>query len=103
MIKLDASLWKTGNGAALQGDVIKAEELWACTTCRACVQVCPAFIDHLSTIVDMRRYLVNEGQMDNLLQNALSNLARYGNSFGQSDRLRARWAQIHPAQDQRCP
>lgn len=93
MIKLEASLWKNGNGTALQGDVIKPEELWACTTCRACSEVCPAFIDHLSTIVDMRRYLVNEGQMDNLLQKALSNLARYGNSFGQSDRLRARWAQ----------
>ena len=93
MIKLEASLWKSGNGSALQGDVIQPEELWACTTCRACVQVCPAFIDHLSSIVDMRRYLVNEGQMDNLLQKALSNLARYGNSFGQSDRLRARWAQ----------
>jgi Fe-S oxidoreductase/nitrate reductase gamma subunit len=93
MIKLQASLWKRGDGPALHEDVIKAEELWACTTCRACVQVCPAFIDQLSTIIDMRRYLVNEGQMDNLLQKALSNLARYGNSFGQSDRLRARWAQ----------
>jgi len=93
MIKLEASLWKSGKGSALQGDVIQPEELWACTTCRACVQVCPAFIDHLSSIVDMRRYLVNEGQIDNLLQKALSNLARYGNSFGQSDRLRARWAQ----------
>ena len=93
MIKLDASLWKRGDGFALHGNVIQPEELWACTTCRACSQVCPAFIDHLSTIVDLRRYLVNEGQMDNLLQKALSNLARYGNSFGQSDRLRARWAQ----------
>ena len=93
MIKLEASLWKRGDGFALHGNVIQPEELWACTTCRACSQVCPAFIDHLSTIVDLRRYLVNEGQMDNLLQNALSNLARYGNSFGQSDRLRARWAQ----------
>jgi Fe-S oxidoreductase len=93
MIKLDAFLWKRGNGAALQGDVITAEELWACTTCRACAEVCPAFIDQPSTILDMRRYLVNEGQMDNLLQTALSNLGRYGNSFGQSERMRARWAQ----------
>lgn len=93
MIKLDASLWKSGNGTVLLGNVIQPEDVWACTTCRACSQVCPAFIDHLSAIVDLRRYLVNEGQMDNLLQTALSNLARYGNSFGQSDRLRARWAQ----------
>jgi Fe-S oxidoreductase/nitrate reductase gamma subunit len=93
MIKLEACLWKRGNGSTLVGDVVKPEELWACTTCRACAQVCPAFIDQPATIVDMRRYLVNEGQMDNLLQTALSNLGRYGNSFGQSDRLRARWAQ----------
>jgi Fe-S oxidoreductase/nitrate reductase gamma subunit len=93
MIKLDAALWGRKNGGALYGDVITAEELWSCTTCRACVQVCPAFVDHISSVVDMRRHLVDEGEMDNLLQNALGNLARYGNSFGQSERMRARWAQ----------
>jgi len=93
MIKLDAHLWERGDGRALQGGVITAEELWACTTCRACVQVCPVFVDHLSSIVDMRRYLVDEGQIDTQLQDALANLSRYGNSFGQSERARARWTQ----------
>ncbi len=93
MIKLDAAVWDPKNGRALSGDVITAAELWACTSCRACTQFCPVFIDHFSTIVDMRRHLVDEGQMDNMLQDALGNLAHYGNSFGQSDRLRARWAQ----------
>jgi Fe-S oxidoreductase len=41
----------------------------------------------------MRRYLVDQGIMDNLLQKALSNLGRYGNSFGQSERMRAKWTQ----------
>ncbi len=72
--------------------------LWACTTCRACVQVCPAFIDHVTTFVDMRRYLVDQGKMDKMLQDALANLGRYGNSFGQSERMRAKWTMgIQPA------
>jgi Fe-S oxidoreductase len=96
MVKLDDHLWN--NGHALHGDVISADELWACTTCRACVQVCPAFIDHVTTFVDMRRYLVYQGNMDKMLQDALANLGRYGNSFGQSERMRAKWTQgVQPA------
>jgi Fe-S oxidoreductase/nitrate reductase gamma subunit len=78
---------------ALVGERISDEALWACTTCRACSQECPIFIEHVDTIVDMRRYLVNEGRMDTRLQDALANLGRYGNSFGQSERARARWTQ----------
>ena len=91
IVKLEAHLWEKTDGRSLHGDVVSENELWDCTTCRACVQVCPAFIDHVTTIVDMRRYLINEGRMDGLLQEALANLGRYGNSFGQSDRMRAKW------------
>jgi len=93
MFKLEKNLWAKGNGHSLYSDVISANELWACTTCRACSQVCPAFIDHITTFVDMRRHLVEQGEMDNLLQKALANLGRYGNSFGQSERMRAKWTQ----------
>jgi Fe-S oxidoreductase/nitrate reductase gamma subunit len=93
MIKLEMHLWEKKNGRNLLGDVITPAELWACTTCRACIQACPALIDHLSSFVDMRRYLVNEGEVDAQLQDALANLGRYGNSFGQSDRMRAKWTQ----------
>ncbi len=48
------------DGKALLGDYITAEELWACTSCNACVQECPVNIDPLSIIMDMRRYLVME-------------------------------------------
>jgi Fe-S oxidoreductase len=65
--------------------------LWSCTTCGACVRECPILIEHVDTIVDMRRYLVYEGRMDARLQEALANLGRYGNSFGQSERARAKW------------
>lgn len=93
MIKLEAYIWERDNGKALHGEVMRADELWACTTCRACVQLCPAFIDHLAVFVDLRRHLVNEGQVDRMLQDALDSLARYGNSFCQPERQRARWAQ----------
>ncbi|OGO38255.1 MAG: hypothetical protein A2W35_04350 [Chloroflexi bacterium RBG_16_57_11] len=91
MLKLNGHVWRSENGQNLYGDVISQDELWACTTCRACASVCPAFVDHVSVIVDLRRHLVDAGQVDNLMQDALAKLARYGNSFGQSDRMRARW------------
>lgn len=93
MTKLDQHLWERANGRQLHGGIVTAEELWACTSCRACSQVCPVFVDHLSSILDLRRYLVNEGEIDLQLQDALANLARYGNSFGKSERMRAKWTQ----------
>jgi Fe-S oxidoreductase len=83
------------NGAfskELVGDVITDQVLWSCTTCFACDQECPLFIEHVTPIVDMRRHLVIEGRLDDELQGALANLGRYGNSFGKSARGRARWS-----------
>jgi Fe-S oxidoreductase len=89
------------NGAmkkSLVGEVITDDTLWACTTCLACDQECPLFIEHVAPIVDMRRHLVIDGRMDKLLQDALANLGRYGNSFGQSERMRAKWTMgLQPA------
>ena len=80
-----------GNTPPLVGERIKDDVLWSCTTCAACVRECPVLIEHMDAIVDMRRYLVIEGRIDDMLQEALSNLGRYGNSFGQSERARAKW------------
>jgi Fe-S oxidoreductase/nitrate reductase gamma subunit len=76
----------------LIGEAVTTNMLWACTTCGACIKECPAFIDQVSDIVSMRRHLVNEGQIDDMLQTSLANLGRYGNSFGKSGRMRAAWA-----------
>ena len=82
----------SGNGdTKLAGDVIKQKTLWACTTCMACVEACPVGIEHVSTIVQLRRSLVDEGAMEPSLQDALQNLATQGNSFGKSSRQRSRW------------
>ncbi|HUA43672.1 MAG TPA: 2Fe-2S iron-sulfur cluster-binding protein [Solirubrobacteraceae bacterium] len=65
--------------------------VWDCTTCMACVQACPAGIEQLPAIIGLRRALVERGDLDPLLANALQNFALQGNSYGKSSRTRARW------------
>ncbi len=79
-----------GNGP-LAGTVIKERTLWSCTTCMACVEICPVGVEHVPTIVQLRRSLVDRGEMDPTLQSALQNISTQGNSFGKSARMRARW------------
>jgi Fe-S oxidoreductase len=80
-----------GNGKSFVGDVVSRPEIWACRACLACMDRCPVFNEHIPALVEMRRHLVLQGDMDAQLQSALTNLARYGNSFGTSPRARARW------------
>lgn len=75
----------------LLGAAIREDTLWACTTCRACMQVCPIHIEHVPKIVEMRRQLVEDARVGTNLQGALSNLQRTGNSMGKPARQRARW------------
>ena len=67
----------------------------------ACVEACPVGIEHVPTIVDMRRNLVDKGEMDPLLQQTLQNFAGQGNSLGKSARMRARWTKGTRLQDPR--
>jgi len=92
MLSLRNALHQNGNGAALVGETITGAMLWPCTTCAACIRECPGLVEHLDMVVDMRRALVIDGQVDAELQDALANLGRYGNSFGKSGRARARWS-----------
>jgi len=92
MLSLRDALHQNGSETTLVGKAITEESLWSCTTCGACIQECPVLIEHVDTIVDLRRYLVIEGMIDAELQGALTNLGRYGNSFGKSERMRARWS-----------
>ena len=75
---------------SLLNDYISEEELWACTTCNACVDSCPIGIDPLSIILDMRRYLVMEqSEAPSELNNMMNNLENNGAPwpFNQLDRL----------------
>jgi Fe-S oxidoreductase/nitrate reductase gamma subunit len=78
----------------IHGELIKAEELWACTTCMACVQECPAFIDIVDTIIDLRRYLaLSEGALPSTAPQSLQNIQRAGNPWGLPAAERLAWAQ----------
>jgi len=76
---------------AFVGPVVPDKTAWECTTCRACANECPVLIDHVDTIVDVRRFLLAQQRADGQLTTALGNLRRYGNSFGKSDKQRAKW------------
>jgi len=95
MMDLRASLPKKDNPAwgRIQDGVINSEAVWACTTCLACQQECPLFIEHVPLVVDLRRRLVEEGAIHSSLQDALENLAQCGNAFGLPRARRAEWAQ----------
>lgn len=74
------------------GDIITEEELWACTTCRNCEDQCPVGNEHVSFIVDMRRYLVmTQGQMPSDAQRALNNIERQSNPWGINRKDRMKW------------
>ncbi|MHA7057045.1 4Fe-4S dicluster domain-containing protein [Aquimarina sp. M1] len=78
------------DGKKLLNDYITTEELWACTSCNACVEACPISIDPLSIILDMRRYLVMEqsaapSDLNNMMSNIENNGAPW--PFNQMDRL----------------
>jgi Fe-S oxidoreductase len=91
MMELRDRLKERGDGQELLSGGAAEDAVWSCVTCLACDQECPLFIEHVTPIVELRRHLVVEGAMDHQLQQALENLGRYGNSFGQSERARAKW------------
>jgi len=81
------------DGKSLIGDYISEEEVWACTSCNACVESCPVNIDPLSIIIDLRRSLVMEdSKMPTELAGMLTNIENNGApwQFSQADRLK--WA-----------
>jgi len=78
------------DGKQLLGDYITNEELWACTSCNACVEACPISIDPLSIILEMRRYLVMEQSAAPMeLNTMMSNIENNGAPwpYNQMDRL----------------
>ncbi len=72
---------------------ITHDVLWACTSCRACEEACPVFIEYVQEIVDMRRHLVlMEGAFPAELQTVFQNMERNGNPWGIGFNERANWA-----------
>ncbi|MGH7609985.1 MAG: (Fe-S)-binding protein [Candidatus Dormibacteria bacterium] len=81
------------DGRILDWSVLE-ETLWSCTTCGACVEECPVLIEHVPTIVDMRRSLVlEESRLPKESRQALESLEQRGNPFGMAAETRGRWSQ----------
>ncbi|MFC1955666.1 heterodisulfide reductase-related iron-sulfur binding cluster [Chloroflexota bacterium] len=73
-------------------EVITDEALWDCTTCRACQQACPVYIEHIDKIIDMRRNLVMErGQFPESVRDALKSLGARGHPWRGTTATRTTW------------
>ena len=97
LVEVGAQLNKNGefqpDGKQLLGDYITHEELWACTTCNACVEACPVSIDPLSIIMDMRQYLVMEqSAAPSELNVTMTNIENNGAPWPFSQMDRANWS-----------
>ena len=93
IVKLKRHMYGQAPGP-IHGELIKPDELWACTTCMACVEECPAFIDIVDTIIDLRRYLtLSEGGLPSTAPQSLQNMQRAGNPWGLPAGERLAWAE----------
>lgn len=95
-----ASAADSGSAPALPplvGGLITHDELWSCTTCRACMTECPVFIEHVPKIVDMRRYLVlDESEFPPEITPFFNNLERNGNPWTMRPEERVEWTSKMP-------
>ncbi|MBC7343357.1 MAG: 4Fe-4S dicluster domain-containing protein [Clostridia bacterium] len=79
---------------SLIGDVVTEDEIWACTTCRACQEQCPVFVEHVNKTVELRRYLVlTESRFPSEMQLAFRNMENNGNPWGVGWANRADWTE----------
>jgi Fe-S oxidoreductase len=89
-----------GNGAVparLVPDVIEPDVLWSCTTCGACVEQCPVDIEHVDTIVDMRRYeVLMESSFPTEAGTMLRNIENQGDPWGLGATHRLDWTEALP-------
>jgi Fe-S oxidoreductase/nitrate reductase gamma subunit len=72
-------------------DGVRVETVWSCMQCNACVEICPVGIEQAPIINQLRRRLVEDGELDPGLQSTLEVIHKSGNSFGENKRRRGRW------------
>jgi Fe-S oxidoreductase len=79
-------------GQNMIGEVVTEEEIWDCTNCMACMEICPVSIEHVNKIDDMRRYLVlMESKFPAALQTAFRNMENNSNPWGIGAHTRSDW------------
>jgi Fe-S oxidoreductase/nitrate reductase gamma subunit len=70
---------------------VHADSVWSCMQCNACVEICPVGIEQAPIINQLRRRLLEDGELDGGLQSTLQMIHKSGNSFGQNRRSRGKW------------
>jgi Fe-S oxidoreductase len=80
-----------GEDIQLLDSAISSDAVWSCTTCNACVSICPVGNEPMQDIIQMRRSMVFDSNMPDELADTLRSLDEQGNSFGESNRKRSRW------------
>ena len=77
----------------LIGGIFEEDEIWSCTTCGACEEECPLMIEYIDKMVDLRRGMVDEGNVPQSLQKPLMAIEKRGNPYGKMEKKRAEWTQ----------
>ncbi|MDT8421881.1 MAG: heterodisulfide reductase-related iron-sulfur binding cluster [Desulfuromonadales bacterium] len=72
-------------------EVVSKEEMWGCTNCYACTEVCPSFIRHVDRFIDFRRFIVNDSLDDETKIGVFENIERNGNPYGLPSYSRVEW------------
>jgi len=85
-------LGRADNGTPLIGSIYSDDEIWSCTTCGACEEECPLLVEYIDKIVDLRRGMVDEGNVPQSLQKPLKALESRGNPYGKMEKRKADWA-----------
>jgi Fe-S oxidoreductase len=88
--------------APLVGNILQEDEIWSCTTCGACEEECPLMIEYIDKIVDVRRGMVDEGNVPQSLQKPMQALEKRGNPWGKMERNRADWTRTDGFMEE-CP
>ena len=89
------------NGSPLVGTIYSDDEIWSCTTCGACEEECPLLVEYIDKIVDLRRGLIDDGNVPQSLQKPLKALESRGNPYGKPEKKRADWTKA-PEFQQAC-
>ena len=84
--------WAVRTTAHLIGGIYSEDEIWSCTTCGACEAECPLLVEYIDKIVDLRRGMVDDGNVPQSLQKPLKALESRGNPYGKLEKKRADWA-----------
>ena len=77
---------------AFSKEVLTPDEIWSCTTCRACMEACPVLIEHIDMIVDVRRGYVAGSKIPDTARTALRKMGDTGNPWGLPQDDRVQWS-----------